>query len=418
LTSHGTIFGAAGPELPKHLLGKIMVRMAPLNQRHHPFSPLEVSATLVLMTRRRSRKFSALFLAFALLLGMQAPASAAFSRNADPSTASVKGTVFALAEVDGRIFIGGTFTEVGGLPRHNVAALLPDGSVDPNFVADTNGRVDSLAASEDGQLLFAGGEFTTVNGESRNYLAAVSPIDGAVASWRVETDERVRALAVAGPRLYVGGTFRQIGDENIRRLAAVEIATEKVIRSFNPWPNWTVKSIAVSPDGTKVYAVGGFNRISNVDRPGAAEILAATGRATDFSPRKGGLVITAALSPDGSRFFYATPDNILYAYDPAVSSDPVYTIKTGGDTQAIAVTDNHVYIGGHFSRINTFKTRRVHMASFEIDGNAVTDWDPRVGGRMGVWAALVTDDALYIGGDFPQVGKIKASGIARFLGTP
>ncbi|MFN4089332.1 MAG: hypothetical protein ACK4QW_09880, partial [Alphaproteobacteria bacterium] len=82
--------------------------------------------------------------------------------------------------------------------------------------------------------------------------------------------------------------FTTIGDASRRRLAALTPAGE-VILGFNPWPDWTVREVEVSPDGTKVYAVGAFSAIGGATRKNhAAELLASSGAATAFDPTTGG----------------------------------------------------------------------------------------------------------------------------------
>ena len=232
------------------------------------------------------------------------------------------------------------------------------------------------------------------------------------------TNKPVFALAVSGPRLYAGGQFTTIGGVTRRRLAAVDMATGSVVTGFNPWPDWTVKAVAVSPDGARVYATGGFGNIGGAARPGAAEVLATTGRATAFAPTAGGVGLALALTPDGRRFYFATTNNRLYAYDPAVGNAPVYVIQTSGDTQAIAASATELYFGGHFSQINSQRVKRSRIASARVADGVVTAWNPGANGYMGVWALATTPDALLVGGDFTRIGGKPRSGVARFLGTP
>jgi hypothetical protein len=81
------------------------------------------------------------------------------------------GLVYSLALDDqGRLLLGGSFTNVGGFTRRGLARLLSDGSLDPDFEPAVDGTVFSLAVQPDGKLLL-GGSFTSVNQTNRGNLA-------------------------------------------------------------------------------------------------------------------------------------------------------------------------------------------------------------------------------------------------------
>lgn len=363
------------------------------------------------------RLTAAATVAWALVLGSATSASAGVDDVARVTDRVTGGTVYAVATVGDHTIIGGDFTAVGGLSRQGLAAVLPNGRVDPTFDPAPDGVVRGLAVSSDGTRVFVGGEFSSIGGVACDDVAALDASTGAVIQgWQADTNGMVYSLAVSGNKVCVGGTFTAIGDSNRRRLAALDTSTANVYLGFNPWPSWTVKSVAVSPDGTKVYAAGGFNRIGAEDRNGAGEVLASTGKATAFNPDGGGVALTVALSPDGSRMFFSTTNNILYAYDPAVSNTPTYTIKTGGDTQAIAVSATEVYFGGHFTNIQQVG-KRPFSASARLSDGVVTRWTGDMTANMGVWAMALTPTQVIMGGDFSKVGKVYQRGLAFFVGT-
>jgi uncharacterized delta-60 repeat protein len=72
----------------------------------------------------------------------------------------------------GHLVGGGQFTTVQGQSHTNVVALLPDGTVNPDFDVGTgpNIPVDAVAAQADGRILIGGG-FSTVNGHARRGIA-------------------------------------------------------------------------------------------------------------------------------------------------------------------------------------------------------------------------------------------------------
>lgn len=357
----------------------------------------------------------------ALAVVMLVPGSAVASVSLVPDdTAAVAGEVYGLAVIDGRAVIGGLFTGVGGQARNNVAAIKADGKVDRDFDPGANGKVMAVAASEDGSVIFLGGIFTEAGGAPRANLAAVDAVTGvALASWQADTgglNPDVNSLAVHGDRLYVGGRFARIDGSRYKRLVAIDVTTGDLIRSFNPAPNNKVTEVVVSPDGSTVYAGGAFSVIGGQARAAAGALDPATGAATAFAPTgSGGNAVTVALSPDGQRFFVGTQNNTLFAYDPAVSDNPVWTIKTSGDTQAIAVSDDEMWIGGHFSQIVTGKIPRPFIASLDPVDGSVNDWNPQCSGpKMGVWGLVHDGSYLHAGGLFASFNGVRQRGYARF----
>jgi uncharacterized delta-60 repeat protein/uncharacterized repeat protein (TIGR01451 family) len=91
------------------------------------------------------------------------------------------GTIFAMAlQPDGKIIIGGDFTIFNGTSRTRVARLNANGSLDLSFDpgAGANDSVRSIAVQPDGRVLL-GGVFTNVNGVILNHLARLNA-DGSV----------------------------------------------------------------------------------------------------------------------------------------------------------------------------------------------------------------------------------------------
>ncbi len=170
---------------------------------------------------------------------------------------------YAITQVGGTTYIGGSFKSVSGVARSNVAAIRADGTLDPTWNPSTDGVVYALAPSSDGSKIFFGGSFTTVGGQARGRLAAVTPDTGLlVGGWTTTAkNNSVRALATdSADRLYVGGNFGVIGGRSIPRLAALSQSTGAVSTSFAPAPDNTVRALALSEDGSKLYAGGSFLR--------------------------------------------------------------------------------------------------------------------------------------------------------------
>ncbi|MEW6475364.1 MAG: hypothetical protein AB1679_24175 [Actinomycetota bacterium] len=165
-------------------------------------------------------------------------------------------------------------------------------SEDPDTAgSDRAGKV--LAIAEVGDRVFLAGEFTGVMppGTSTNkarrdptpivprrYLAALDVKTGALLDWDARVDGPVLSLAVSpdGRRLYLGGQFRHVGGVSVARLAAVDVATGAVEPTFRPpAPNAYVKAMALS--GGTLYLGGAFTVLGDEARPQLAAVDAGTG---------------------------------------------------------------------------------------------------------------------------------------------
>ena len=131
------------------------------------------------------------------------------------------GIVETIAAFGDRVYVGGRFALVGGLPRTNLfAADFNTGQVLP-WVAHANMPVVALAASSN--LVFAGGDFGTIGGVSRRYLAALDATTAAVTEWNPNPDFFIRKMMIADGLLYPCGFFMRISGETTRGLAAFSL---------------------------------------------------------------------------------------------------------------------------------------------------------------------------------------------------
>jgi uncharacterized delta-60 repeat protein len=92
-------------------------------------------------------------------------------------TAGADGEVEAIVlQPDGKILVGGSFKTINTSRRGGIARLNADGSVDGTFqngMAGADGIVEALALQPDGKVVM-GGTFTNVNGQPRSYVARLN----------------------------------------------------------------------------------------------------------------------------------------------------------------------------------------------------------------------------------------------------
>jgi len=129
-----------------------------------------------------------------------------------------------------------------------------------DWAPTTNGTINTIAASADGQTLYLGGEFTTLNDQTAWRVGAVRAADGQRARLGAAANGSVKALSVSadGQTLYIGGAFTQINSSARQRAAAINLNTQQL--------------------------TGFASRMVDAQAPGVARRLTALSRLTDSSP--------------------------------------------------------------------------------------------------------------------------------------
>jgi hypothetical protein len=156
-----------------------------------------------------------------------------------------------------RLYFGGSFQKVDGQTRNFLASVLFDGTL-TSWAPNANDNVRSLAFAPDGNTIFVGGHFTQMNGASRQSVARVSTTTGANDAWAIpagviNTPQTAWALIPRGNRLY-GGFGKGPNYLAVFRLDNGTSGTQ--VWRFNTVGN--VESLALSADGTQLYAGGHF----------------------------------------------------------------------------------------------------------------------------------------------------------------
>ena len=372
-------------------------------------------------TMRMSK--GALLLAALTLLVLASPASAAVS-SAPDSTPQTDGIVFSVLPVGDRIYIGGDFTHVDGVPRDRLAAIDATTGKLTDWNPGANKRVAALAASSDGTRIYAGGDFTAISGVSRNRLAALQASTGAPdTNFKAEANSTVRAIAVSGDRAYLGGSFTTVNGQSRTRLARVNATTGALASTWTPTADNHVRTLALSPDGARLYAGGDFLAVSGQSRSRLAALSPTSGAVDTWRPRIATNGTVFGLAVAGSRVYTAEggPGGAAASYD-AGTGNRTWMLSGDGDGQAVTVLGTKVYIGGHF--INFAGQRRPFFAAADAaTGGLDSLWTPSGGGATlstayttGVWS-LAPDGSrgrLYAGTNFAKVNGESHAGFVQF----
>jgi WD40 repeat protein len=416
----------------------------------------------------RRRLLAAALLVPALSMGAATPAVADIAQptvvSANPVDFTphvLDGTVWTLAVVGDTVVVGGSFTKVTDssgkqtYDRRNIFAYgLKDGAVRP-FAPTVDGAVYALAAGASGTV-YIGGSFKTVNGTAQRGLARLSTASGQRSpsfTARINWGD-VRAMSAVGTRLYVGGTFSAINGTTRVGLARLNTTTGAVDAGFDgkltaPGLSRTrVEHLDVSPDGTKLIAVGALLKAAGLDRTQivmydvsgtSAKVMSWYTNAYKPECMKGfdTYLRQVKFSPDGRYFVVAATgraSSTVKLCDSAARFEvagtglhnPTWVQRTGGDSlYAVAVTGAAVYVGGHQRYLDNpygsdangpgpGAVSRVGIGAVSPTTGRALSWNPTRTRGVGVRAFLVVPQGLIVGSDTDQLGHEYHARIGMF----
>jgi uncharacterized delta-60 repeat protein len=225
--------------------------------------------------------------------------------NTPPNTTGQSGQAMAL-QPDGKVLVGGEFTNYNGTPRQNIVRLNDNGKLDPSFDptgAGLNKPVHVLALQPDGKVL-VGGEFTdrlirlNADGSRDPNFTPPSlppPSNGAppfVATLALQSDGKI----------LVGGVFQG----GLRRLLR-DGSLDPGFFLTSPGFDGKVSTLAIQPDG-QVLAGGEFSNYGGASRNGLAR-LNRTGSLNEFDA--------------------AVPGTATYAWSDGSTGDKLAVVASG-----------------------------------------------------------------------------------------
>lgn len=178
---------------------------------------------------------------------------------------------------DGKIIVGGTFTDFDGISKIRLARLNQNGSLDSPFNPDTgfNGMVRSVAIQSDGKIV-VGGSFTSFHGTDRNRIARLNADGSLNASFHqgIGFNSTVYNIAIqADDKIVVNGLFNNFNGVSGQYLARLK-SDCTLDSSFNLGMafNGPVYSTAIQSDG-KIVVGGNFNQFNGIWRNRIARLV-------------------------------------------------------------------------------------------------------------------------------------------------
>ncbi|MDQ3801110.1 MAG: FG-GAP-like repeat-containing protein [Acidobacteriota bacterium] len=211
---------------------------------------------------------------------------------------------------DGKVLIGGSFSNIAGLTRNGIARLNADGSLDTSFnpLGGANGAVLDVALQADGKVLL-GGEFTIVNGESRSFAARLNA-DGSIdTTFNAISNSLVIAIKTqADGKILVGGSFTSIGGAARNRIARLNPnGTIDLTFNVGTGTDGNVHALALDTNG-RILAGGSFVKYNNTPRVSIVRILNSNvPRPTPFDFNGDGRSDVSVFRPSTGFWYIARP---------------------------------------------------------------------------------------------------------------
>ncbi|MBV9787080.1 MAG: hypothetical protein JOZ51_02820 [Chloroflexi bacterium] len=279
----------------------------------------------------------------------------------------------------GKIVIGGYFTHLDSVRTNSVARLLADGRVDPTFDAGDgpNDGVFALTTQPNGKLVI-GGAFTQMNGIARNGIARLNP-NGALDSTFSPgsgANDWVKTLALQRDgKLVIGGQFTQVDGVPRAYLARLQ-ANGALDTTFaaSSGLDETVWTVAVQPD-EKILLGGVFSHVHGVPRQHLARVQG--GSATSVEPRLFLTPATSTIYPQQTfeiDLRMSTGTTSADTVDAYLTFDPdALEVVDSTGLPAMSITPNHAVVD-----IVTYN--RVNAQTGQIDFSASRSTSPYLTG--------------------------------------
>ena len=340
----------------------------------------------------------------------------------------VNDVVTTLAVNGNDLYVAGSFTNAGGVSgRNRIAKWAIGGSDDSSWArlgSGVSGSVRALAVH--GNDLYVGGSFTNAGGVSgRNRIARWTIGGSDDSSWAAlgsGVNDTVLALAVKDNDLYVGGNFTRAGGVSGRTPGHNRIAKWAIGGGDDS--SWSAlgsgvsySAYALAMKGNELYVGGNFTSAGGIsDRNYIAKWAVAGSDDRSWS------AIGSGVGLNNRVYSAVIAGNDLYVGGSFTSAGGVagrnYIAKwdgaewtalgsgVNGRVRILLVNQNDLYVGGDFTSAGGVWSRN-RIAKWVIGGSDDSSWSALGSGVSGEVAALaMKDNDLYVGGNFTSAGGV------------
>jgi len=344
---------------------------------------------------------------------------------------------------DGRVLVGGLFSQMNGTSRFGVASLNASGTVDTTFGnPGVNGTVWALAPQAD-QKVVIGGTFFNLTGALRDRIARLGT-NGTVDLGYLDISSPGANNGVYGIALQpvdgkalVCGYFTAVNDTNRNGLARLNAdgnldltyTNLLVFTELNPNPD-TLRALVVQPGDSRAIIAGKFRTTNSLPRTNLARLNLDGSVDTTFTPPTlGGLASLqcVALQPDGKILVGGEFNSVngtgrtnLFRLNTNGTLDASFLPLSfrddfGGRGQVMCLapqSSGQILVGGYFSLVNG--VARTNLVRLNSDGSVDATFSVGSGPDSTVRSlAVQPDNWVILAGDFSSVNGSPRGSIAR-----
>ena len=332
---------------------------------------------------------------------------------------------------DGKIIIGGEFTDYNGTALGNIARLNTDGTLDVTFNTGTgaNGAILTTNIQSDGKIIIGGNLLTDYNGTAINGIVRLNTngtIDGTFNTVTGVGNNVYATVIQSNGKIVIGGEFTDYdgtGLNNIIRLNA-DGTVDATFNTGGTGANIRVWTLAIQTDGKIIvggeftdYNGTGLNYIARLNTNGTVDGTFNTGTGTN------GIVWAISIQSDnkiiiGGAFsdYNSVALNFIGRLNTDGTVDVTFNTGVGTDDQVYTSaiqSDGKIIIAGEFTSYNIFTSN--HIACINTDGTVNTAYNQDITGANDAIAttALQPDGKIIIGGSFINYNTTAINRVAR-----
>jgi uncharacterized delta-60 repeat protein len=332
-------------------------------------------------------------------------------------------------QIDGKILVGGMFTSYNGTSEGYIIRLNNDGSKDATFDTGSGFDFDVFIIKQlaDGKIL-VGGDFSEYDASSANKIIRLNADGSKDFTFNTGTGFNRTVWSIeeqAGGQILVGGEFTTYKDTSENKIIRLNADGSKDVTftagvGFYSTIYTTIYTIAQQVDG-KILVGGSFYtfnafteyKMIRLNSDGSKDTTFNTGNGTGFN----GYVYEIAQQTDGKTLiggnfssYNGVTENSIIRLNSDGSKDTTFTTGTGfrttgfsiinGNVYSIALqTDGKILVGGHYNDYNGVTEGSI--IRLNSDGTKDATFNTGTGFDGAVKTIVIqADGKILVGGEF------------------